>query len=327
VIFLDVRLPDGNGLENLTTFREQPSTPEVIIMTGVGDPDGAELAVKGGAWDYIQKPFSKQEIVLLLHRALDYREKSAQKIPVILKREHIIGSSSRLQAHLDLLAQAANTDTNVLISGESGTGKELFARAIHQNSVRAGKKFVVVDCTALPENLVESVLFGHKKGAFTGADRTENGLFKYADGGTLFLDEVGELPLSIQKKFLRVLQEHRFRLVGSQQEISSDFRVVAATNRDLEQMVETGDFRQDLLYRLRAFTIELSPLRERFSDTRELTIHHISRICEVFEESSTCSHRSPGRGGLVPVLFWQSLSEFVRADVADRESVREEWSR
>ncbi len=279
VIFLDVRLPDGNGLESLSKFRERPSAPEVIIITGVGEPDGAELAVKGGAWDYIQKPFSKQEIILQLDRALDYREKSAQKVPVILKREHIIGSSFRVNTHLELLAQAANSDANVLISGESGTGKELFARGIHENSARANKNFVVVDCTALPENLVESVLFGHKKGAFTGADKTESGLFKYADGGTLFLDEVGELPLSIQKKFLRVLQEHHFRPVGSQQEISSDFRVVAATNRNLEQMVEAGRFRQDLLYRLRAFTIELSALRERLSDIRELTIHHIAKIC------------------------------------------------
>ena len=279
LVFLDVRLPDGNGLDALAKIKEAPSSPEVIIITGVGDPDGAELAVKGGAWDYIQKPFSKQEIILQLSRALEYREKSRQKPPVLLKRDNIIGSSARLTAHLESLAQAANSNVNTLITGESGTGKELFARAIHENSARARKNFVVVDCAALPENLVENVLFGHKKGAFTGADKNEEGLVRHADGGTLFLDEVGELPLSIQKKFLRVLQEHKFRLVGSQQEISSDFRLIAATNRSLEHMAQAGQFRQDLLYRLRALTIELSPLRERRADIRELTLHHISRIC------------------------------------------------
>lgn len=279
VIFLDVRLPAGNGLDALPAFRECASSPEVIIITGVGEPDGAEIAVKGGAWDYLQKPFSKQEVALQLKRALEYHEKCAQKLPVLLKRDGIIGSSARLQSHLALLAQAAGTDANVLISGESGTGKELFARAIHDNSARAGKPFVVVDCTTLPENLVESVLFGHAKGAFTGADKIEHGLIHYADGGTVFLDEVGELPPAIQKKFLRVLQEHRFRLVGGQQEISSDFRVVAATNRNVEAMVDAGRFRQDLLYRLRAFTLELSPLRERGADIRELTRHHVARIC------------------------------------------------
>jgi two-component system NtrC family response regulator len=279
VVFLDVRLPDGNGLDILPEIRETPSSPEVIIITGVGEPDGAELAVKGGAWDYIQKPFSKQEIILQLSRALEYREKSRQKISVLLKRDRLIGSCPKMRDHLTLLAQALNTDANVLITGESGTGKELFARALHENSSRANRNFVAVDCAALPKNLVESVLFGHKKGAFTGADRTEDGLVKHADGGTLFLDEVGELPISIQKKFLRVLQEHRFRPVGSKQEVSSGFRLVSATNQDLDLMSQSGQFRQDLLFRLRAFTIEISPLRERISDIRELTIYYIANIC------------------------------------------------
>jgi two-component system NtrC family response regulator len=280
VVFLDVRLPDGNGLNLLPKIRKIPSLPEVIIITGVGDPDGAELAVRSGAWDYIQKPFSKQEIILQLDRALDYREKRIQKAPVVLKRSGIIGSSPQMNAHLDLLAQTIYTNANVLITGESGTGKELFAKAIHENSPRASKNFVVVDCTVLPENLVESVLFGHKKGAFTGADRTEEGLIKHADGGTLFLDEVGELPLAVQKKFLRAIQEHCFRPVGSNQEVSSDFRLIAATNRELKNMAQAGQFRQDLLFRLQAFIIELSPLRERISDIRELTLYYIAKICD-----------------------------------------------
>lgn len=289
LIFLDVRLPDGNGLEALMKIKETPSTPQVIIITGVGEPDGAELAVKGGAWDYLQKPFSRQEITLQLNRALEYREKNRQHVPRILKREAIIGHSRRLNAHLDLVAQASSTDVTVLLTGESGTGKELFARAIHENSVRARNNFVVVDCTSLPENLVESVLFGHQKGAFTGADRTSEGLIQHADGGTLFLDEVGELPISVQKKFLRVLQEHRFRPVGDKQEILSNFRLIAATNRNLELMVQTEQLRLDLFYRLRTFTIELSPLHQRREDIRDLTRHYIDSIC-----ANNCVNRKEG---------------------------------
>jgi len=204
VVFLDVRMPDGNGLDMLHEIRQVPSSPEVIIMTGQGDPDGAALAIKSGAWDYLEKPSSIEEMTLPLVRALQYREEKKARMPkMALKREGIVGSSPQLAACLDLVAQAANSDANVLIEGETGTGKELFARAIHENSSRANGNFVVVDCTALPETLVESVLFGHKKGSFTGADKTQDGLIKQADGGTVFLDEVGELPLSAQKTFLR----------------------------------------------------------------------------------------------------------------------------
>jgi len=281
VVFLDVRMPDGNGLDMLHEIRQVPSSPEVIIMTGQGDPDGAALAIKSGAWDYLEKPSSIEEMTLPLVRALQYREeKKARKPKMALKREGIVGSSPQLATCLDLVAQAANSDANVLIEGETGTGKELFARAIHENSSRANGNFVVVDCTALPETLVESVLFGHKKGSFTGADKTQDGLIKQADGGTVFLDEVGELPLAAQKTFLRVLQEHRFRPVGGSEEVESDFRLVAATNRDLDSMTEEGEFRNDLLFRLRSLAVELPPLRERREDIRALAIYYVSRSCE-----------------------------------------------
>jgi two-component system NtrC family response regulator len=204
------------GLDGLPRIREAVSVPEVIIITGAGDPDGAELAIKSGAWDYIQKPASVKQMTLPLVRALQYRdEKKAEKPRVALKREGIVGSSLEMEKCLDVIAQAANSTGNVLISGETGTGKELFAGAIHANSSRADKSFVIVDFASLPETLVESVLFGHRKSAFTGAGRAHEGLVQQADGGTLFLDEIGELPLSLQKAFLRVLQEHRFRPVGT----------------------------------------------------------------------------------------------------------------
>jgi len=282
LVFLDVRMPDGNGLDVLPDIQQAPSRPEVIIITGFGDPDGAELAIRNGAWDYIEKPASTKALALPLLRALQYRaeKKKTKEPPVALRLDGIVGSSSKMRACIDLVAQAARTDINVLITGETGTGKELFAHAIHNNSSRADKNFVVVDCAALPESLVEDVLFGHVKGAFTGAERSQDGLIKQADGGTLFLDEVGELPLSIQGAFLRVLQERRFRPIGGDQEIASNFRLVAATNRDLDQMVKEGHFRQELLFRLRAFTIELPPLREHLEDLKELVMYHMARICQ-----------------------------------------------
>jgi len=168
----------------------------------------------------------------------------------------------------------------VLITGETGTGKELFAKAIHQNSSRAGRSFVIVDCAALTQSLTESVLFGYEKGAFTGADGRRDGLIKQADGGTLFLDEIGELPLSIQKSFLRVLQERRFRPLGGAKEIESDFRLLAATNRSLDKLVETGQFRKDLLFRIRSITLEVPPLREHLDDLVEIAVYHTTRICK-----------------------------------------------
>lgn len=284
VVLLDVQMPDGNGLKVLPEIRMAASSPEVIIITGLGEPDGAELAIKNGAWDYIEKASSLDSMRLPLLRALQYREeKHSKRPPLVLKREGIVGESPQIHACLDIVAQAAGSNANTLITGETGTGKELFAWAIHRNSYRRNGKFIVVDCATLPETLVESTLFGHEKGAFTGAMQARDGLIKQAHEGTLFLDEVGELPLSSQKAFLRVLQEHRFRPVGSKQEIESDFRLVAATNRNLNKMVENGQFREDLLYRLQSIIIRLPALREHFDDIRELSMHHIDRLCRYYK--------------------------------------------
>lgn len=280
LVFLDVRLPDGNGLECLPYIHGLPSAPEVIIVTGMGDANGAELAINNGAWDYLQKPLSRQETVLHIRRALEYHEKKTQyAFKQSLKREEIIGESKGICACLDQVACCSGTDTGVLITGETGTGKELFARAIHVNSPRAGGPFIIVDCGSLPEQLVTSILFGHVKGAFTGADHDRQGLIGQANGGTLFLDEIGELSLDLQKNLLRVLQERTFRPVGKGREQKSNFRMIAATNCDLEKMVHEGQFRKDLYFRLTPFTIHLPPLRERESDIEKLAVNFILAIC------------------------------------------------
>jgi two-component system NtrC family response regulator len=279
VVFLDVFLPDGSGLEFVQEFRETSAKPEVIVVTGHGDEDKAEVALRQGAWSYVQKPLTWTNVVQPLERALkSRREERKPKNYQSLKRDDIVGSSPLIRAVLDTVGLAADSGASVLISGETGTGKELVARAIHANGPRQSKPFVVVDCASLPENLVESILFGHVKGSFTGADQDREGLVKQANGGTLFLDEVGELPYSMQRSFLRVLEQRSFRPVGAKKEEQSDFRLVAATNRNLDEMVERKRFRKDLLFRIRSFHIDLPPLRERVEDIESIVRHHIARI-------------------------------------------------
>ncbi|KUG27829.1 sigma-54 dependent dna-binding response regulator [hydrocarbon metagenome] len=281
VVLLDVGLPDGNGLTALPRIKALDDAPEVIILTGLGDPDGAELAIQAGVWDYLVKPASIKEIMLRLSRALAYREQKRQgQGPLALDLTGVVAESPAMRPCLDQAAAAAASQAAVLITGETGTGKELFARLIHHNSARAKGPFVVVDCAALTETLVESTLFGHKKGAFTGADADRTGLVAAANGGTLFLDEVGEMPLSLQKSFLRVLHERRFRPVGSLAETASDFRLVAATNRDLAGMIEAGTFRNDLYFRLKTISLELPPLRQRPEDVAPLTLYCLGRLGE-----------------------------------------------
>ena len=281
VVILDVGLPDGSGLESLMQIKEAPSSPEIIIITGAADRAGAEVAIKNGAWDYIQKPFSATQIKDCLNAVLQYRlEKAAKPSGSFIHHNEIIGNSPQMKRCFAQLASAAFCDASVLITGQTGTGKELFAKAIHSNSHRKNRNFTVVDCAAMTESLVTSTLFGHEKGAFTGAERSQEGLIKQAHQGTLFLDEVGELPLSVQRIFLRVIQEHRFRPIGSRDEMESNFRLIAATNRDLKQMVEEGEFRQDLLYRLRSITIDLPPLRERTGDIENLASHYLKKFSQ-----------------------------------------------
>jgi len=326
LVFLDVNLPDGNGLEALPLIKNATSEPEVIIITGEGNTQGAKMAIDHGAWDYILKPFTHHEIKLNIERSLEFRaSKMAFKSlsENVLNRSGIIGSSPRMMSSLNMVAQCVKSDANVLITGLTGTGKELFAKAIHINSRRKDNRFVVVDCASLPEQLVEAVLFGHVKGAFTGADSNQEGLVKKADGGTLFLDEIGELPLSLQKKFLRVLQERKFKPVGGTTEIESDFRLVSATNRNLEEMVKENQFRSDLLFRLRTIHIDLPPLKECKEDIKDLTLHYIY---------SLCSHYGFENKGFVPDFLkvlenyeWpgntrELISSLEKARLADPQS-------
>lgn len=283
VVLLDVGLPDGDGLKILPGIREQSAPPEVIVLTGNGNPDAAEEAIKSGAWDYLVKPASVENIMVAVKRALSCRQEKRRTSPSLsLMRDEIIGKSAGINAVLERVAQAAAVESNTLISGETGTGKELLARTIHENSARSKHPFVVVDCAALPETIVESVLFGHAKGAFTGADKERQGMIRQAHGGTLFLDEVGELPLAIQKAFLRVIQERRFRPVSGRKEVDVNFRLIAATNRNLDEMADCGQFRNDLLFRLRAFEIEAPPLRLRTSDIKRLTTYYLSQLADIY---------------------------------------------
>lgn len=278
LVFLDVRLPDGNGLEALGQIRGQAAPPDVIVLTGQGDPEGAELAIQGGVWDYLVKPSPVRQIKETLNRALTHRQEKQER-DLSLDLTDVVGESHAMRQCYERIAQASSSDSTVLVTGETGTGKELLARTIHRNSSRADRAFVVVDCAALTESLLESILFGHTKGSFTGAARDRVGLVKLADQGTLFLDEIGELPLSAQKTFLRVLQERRFRPVGANQELESDFRLISATNRDLAAMVLAGEFRQDLFYRINTIHLVLPPLREREEDIVTLARHHIEKLC------------------------------------------------
>ncbi|WP_320006767.1 sigma-54 dependent transcriptional regulator [Maridesulfovibrio sp.] len=281
VVFLDVLLPDGNGLDALPELQQLNNMPEVIIITGKGDSKGAELAINSGAWDYIAKPASQEEYMLHMKRVFQYRSEKQSSSPK-LGHHNIVGRSDSIVRCLGQAAKAAESHVGVLLLGETGTGKELFARAVHDNSARRNGPFIIVDCASIPENLVESTLFGYERGAYTSADHSQDGLITKADGGTLFLDEVGELPMSLQKSFLRVLQERTYRPVGGSEEKRSDFRLVAATNRDLEALIQNGRFRQDLLYRLQAFTIELPPLRQRGEDIHRLSRYYLNKLAADF---------------------------------------------
>ncbi|MCF6247971.1 MAG: sigma-54 dependent transcriptional regulator [Desulfobacula sp.] len=280
IVFLDVNLPDANGLDLIKTIKTGSSSPEVIIITGDSDPHGAEMAINSGAWNYLEKPFLRQELNLQVSRALQFRkERGDVSMPGVLKRNGIIGESEEINSCLDKVSIAAYSDTNVLISGGEGIGKKLFAKTIHLNSDRSENNFVIIDCSALNGNNVESVLFGHEKGAFAGAVNSKTGLVERADNGTLFLDEVPHLPMQIQKSFLRVIENLTFSRVGGKTEQTSNFRVVATTSKNLDDLSDQGLFRKDLLYKLKGISIRLPLLKETKEDLLKIAFFYIDRFC------------------------------------------------
>ena len=284
LVITDLRMPKMGGLDVLKTVKARSPETVVLVITAFASAESAVEAMKHGAYDYLTKPFQVDEVQLIIRNALERRRLSTENM--LLKREmasqssfsRIIGQSDAMQRVFEVIKKVADSKSNVLIGGESGTGKELVARAIHYNSSRVQMPFVTVNCSAVPETLLESELFGHMKGSFTGAVSNKAGLFEVANGGTIFLDEIGDTTPTIQVKLLRVIQEREFRRVGGTQDVKVDVRIVAATNRDLEKAVAEGAFREDLYYRLDVIPIKIPPLRMRTGDIPLLVSHFLEKF-------------------------------------------------
>lgn len=283
-VLVDLDMPGMNGIEVITRAKELSPETEAVVMTGKSTTESAIAALRQGAFDYLTKPCKLMDLKALLQRVAEKRELTKKCAALTHRLKHVegdrslVGGGTPMQQVRDLIARVAPSSSTVLILGETGSGKELVARGVHEQSPRAAMPFVAINCGALPESLIESELFGHRKGAFTGADEQRVGLFEVAHGGTLFLDEIGELPKSMQAKLLRVLESGDIRRVGDNDAVKVDVRVVCATHRDLEQMVEDGDFREDLMYRINTFEIHLPPLRDRNSDIPVLAKHLYRRF-------------------------------------------------
>jgi len=286
LVLTDLKMPGMDGMGLLSRLREVHPEVAVVLMTAFGAVESAVQAMREGAADYLTKPLNIGELLLVVERALenatlrretrDLRDKLTERYDF----SNIVGQSGEMRAVFKSVEQVAKSRATVLISGESGTGKELIAAALHHNSDRRDRPFVKLHCAALAESLLESELFGHERGSFTGADRRRIGRFEQADGGTLFLDEIGEISPAVQVKLLRVLQEHEFERVGGNQTVHVDVRVVAATNRDLKKLVEQGRFREDLYYRLNVINLKLPPLRDRRDDIPALAMHFVQRFAQ-----------------------------------------------
>lgn len=283
LVLLDVNMPIMTGLEALKHIKAYDNGIIVIMLTAYSNVKDAVDAVRQGAYNYLEKPIKSEDLVALVDRALraqSFVKAVSLSAPALNAGDNqgLVGSSNEMKRIFTLIDKLARVDTSVLIRGESGTGKELVARAIHLNGPRKDERFVAVNCSAIPENLIESEFFGHEKGAFTGADGRKIGKFQYADGGTLFLDEIGDISATLQVKLLRALQEQKFTPVGSNREIEVNVRIIAATNRNLEEIIKKGEFREDLFYRLNVLPIYLPPLRERKDDILGLVQHFLDKF-------------------------------------------------
>jgi two-component system, NtrC family, nitrogen regulation response regulator NtrX len=289
LVLLDVWLKGMDGLEVLERIQSREGAPMVVMISGHGSVETAVRATKLGAFDFLEKPLSIEKVVLAVRNALDYMrldEENRRLRAELEERYQILGSSVPMKALRQQIALTAPTSGRVLIFGESGTGKELVARALHANSPRSAMPFVEVNCAAIPEELIESEMFGHRKGSFTGASEDKTGKFQKADGGTLFLDEVGDMSLKTQSKVLRILEEQTVEPLGSNQPVKVDVRVLAATNKKLEQEIARGNFREDLFYRLNVIPFYVPALRERTEDIAVLAAHFLAAFCEAYGKKS-----------------------------------------
>jgi len=309
VVILDIMMPKVDGLEVLRRVKESHPDIDVIMVTGLSQIETAVRSMKLGAFDYLPKPFDPDELKVVVGRALERRRLLQENLSLKsevssrYRMENIIGPSPAMQAVYRLIAKCAPTNSTILLTGESGTGKELIARAVHYNSLRKDQSFVPVDCNSLSENLLESELFGHVRGSFTGAVANKRGMFEVAHGGTLFLDEIGNLSLSTQAKLLRVIQEREFRAVGDTRTQTTDVRLIAATNKDLKAMVGDGTFREDLYYRINIFPIQVPPLRERREDIPPLAHHFLNVLSK--EVGKKFSGFSEGAMSLLMQYDWR----------------------
>ncbi len=320
VVITDLKLDKISGMEVLSATKTQNPQTEVIMLTGYGSIETAVAAMKAGAIDYLTKPIDTEELMLALERAQERQQLKSEvaRLRSVVEKElkfdpgNIVASSESMRQVLEMVARVAPTDATVLVQGESGTGKELIARALHQNSPRKDGPFIPINCGALPENLLESELFGHVKGAFTGAHQNKKGLFEEADGGTLFLDEIGEMMPSTQVKLLRVLQDSEVRRVGANTSVKVDVRVVAATNQKLQQRVKENGFREDLYYRLQVIPIFLPPLRERTEEILPLVNHYLHVIAD--KMSKPVKGLAPGAAKALQEYSWPgNIRELINA--------------
>jgi two-component system response regulator HydG len=292
LVLLDVNMPKMSGLEALKEIKAHDPAIIVLILTAFSNVRDAVEATKEGAYNYLEKPIKADNLVYLVEKALKANKmvkEIAMSSPVFKMPggNTFVGQSTEMKKVFSVIDKLSRVDTAVLIRGESGTGKELVAQALHFNSPRKDNRFVTINCSAIPENLIESEFFGHEKGAFTGADGRKIGKFQYADGGTLFLDEIGDISAGMQVKLLRALQEKKFTPIGSNREVEVNVRIVAATNRNLEEMIKKGEFREDLFYRLNVLPIQLPPLRERKSDVQELARYFVDRFNQTHKKNIT----------------------------------------
>src|SRR5438094_5532623 len=320
MVICDLQLPDMDGLTLRRHMKEAKPATEVIVVTGYGSVQTAVEATKAGAFYFVEKPFDFEELLPLVEKALERRELMAETANMLRQLStrseyfNIIGSSKQMQTIYETIESVAKSDANVLIVGESGTGKELIANAIHYNSLRAKKPFIKVNCAALPKELIESELFGHTKGAFTGAHADKEGLVQHAAGGSLLLDEIGEMPVELQPKLLRVLQERSYRKIGSEKTYPVDFRLITSTNRLPADAIRDGALRDDLFYRISTITLHVPPLRERNEDLQLLSEHFLALYAEKYQRQTT---------GLSPAAYQDLFAHTWPGNVRELQNVIE----